>query len=131
MDIYYVVKALIQKDDEILLVKRSKNDVHSPGRWSTPGGGVEQNESAIQALHREVREEVDLVISPLKVIGTKHFIGDDTKSTIVVTYVLCEYISGNVVLNEEHDEFRWIREIPKDISLPYSLKISLKRFLKK
>jgi ADP-ribose pyrophosphatase YjhB (NUDIX family) len=51
------VRALIQNDaDEILLVEHS----YKPG-WHLPGGGVEASETALDALSREMHEEVGIV----------------------------------------------------------------------
>lgn len=38
-------------------------------RWTTPGGRVEPNESPIEALRREVREETGFEIAPGPLIG--------------------------------------------------------------
>ncbi len=130
MHIQLVVKGLIQKDDSFLLVKRSQIEEHSPNKWSTPGGGVEAHETIIQALHREIAEEVSLTVTPVRVFDTKHFTGTD-KDTVIVVYVHCKYESGEVILNEEHDEYRWVNAIPTDISIPTSLKKCLRTFLKR
>jgi 8-oxo-dGTP pyrophosphatase MutT (NUDIX family) len=45
------------KKGEILLLKTSYKD-----HWEIPGGGVEENESPLQAAEREVYEEIGLNI---------------------------------------------------------------------
>ncbi|MBI2583076.1 MAG: NUDIX domain-containing protein [Candidatus Aenigmarchaeota archaeon] len=56
MIIEKTVGAVIEKDGEILLIKRA----HSPqkGLWCIPGGHVEKRESVHQAALREIAEEV-------------------------------------------------------------------------
>jgi 8-oxo-dGTP diphosphatase len=52
------VSALLRWEDRILLCRHEK-----PGRgeyWLLPGGGVNSGESLVDALHRELREEVGI-----------------------------------------------------------------------
>ncbi len=48
------VKARIRQNDKIILVKEDGK------KWDLPGGGVEHNESMMDALHRELKEEIGL-----------------------------------------------------------------------
>ncbi len=48
---------LIDKEQRLLLIKRTKND--QPPYWTAPGGGVEPSDTSIeQAMRRELREEI-------------------------------------------------------------------------
>jgi ADP-ribose pyrophosphatase YjhB (NUDIX family) len=51
------VSAMLRREDRILLVRQEK-----PGKeyWLLPGGGVNAGESLVDALHRELAEEVGL-----------------------------------------------------------------------
>ncbi|MFB9566818.1 NUDIX hydrolase [Saccharopolyspora hordei] len=51
----------------LLLVKRA----HEPGagKWSLPGGRVEQGETDRSAVHREVREETGLSVTVGELVG--------------------------------------------------------------
>jgi 8-oxo-dGTP diphosphatase len=54
---------ILDEDDRILLCRFEFN--RADGRavvWATPGGGVEQGESLLAALRRELDEEVGLVV---------------------------------------------------------------------
>lgn len=55
-------RALIISEGEVVLVKGwlGKND------WNLPGGGVKKGESFENALKREIKEEVDLILDPDK-----------------------------------------------------------------
>lgn len=60
--VYPVAAACIKNiNGEILLVKK-----RSSGIWGFPGGGVEPNETILQALHREIKEELNLDIGSPK-----------------------------------------------------------------
>lgn len=54
---------IIDPADRVLLVRFDfpLPDVGPRTVWATPGGGIEAGESVIDALHRELREEVGLV----------------------------------------------------------------------
>jgi 8-oxo-dGTP diphosphatase len=52
-----VVAALI-RDGARILMSRRRADQPMPGKWEFPGGKVEPGESPVEALAREVREEL-------------------------------------------------------------------------
>jgi 8-oxo-dGTP diphosphatase len=56
-----VVAAVIQ-EGEAFLVTRRQAGVHLAGLWEFPGGKVHDGESHIDALTREIREELDAAI---------------------------------------------------------------------
>jgi ADP-ribose pyrophosphatase YjhB (NUDIX family) len=57
------VRAILKNlKGEILLVKRVRG--LDKGKWSLPGGQVEFKESAVGAIKREVKEELDLDFFP-------------------------------------------------------------------
>lgn len=53
------VRAVIIKDNKVLLIKRTKE---SSVYWVVPGGGVEDGETAEEALIRECEEELGVKI---------------------------------------------------------------------
>jgi ADP-ribose pyrophosphatase YjhB (NUDIX family) len=55
------VSALLRWRDRILLCRHEKADKEY---WLLPGGGVEAGETLIQALHRELHEEVGIEDEP-------------------------------------------------------------------
>ena len=56
-----VVAAIIKKEDQYLLAKRSK-EKYMGLKWEFPGGKVEQNETFKDALSREIFEELNVNI---------------------------------------------------------------------
>jgi len=58
------VSAMVWRDQEILLMRRSDN-----GHWGLPGGFVEVGESVTEATHREVAEETGWRIEIGRLIG--------------------------------------------------------------
>jgi 8-oxo-dGTP diphosphatase len=51
------VSAILRREDRILLCRHEKGDRE---HWLLPGGGVNSGESLVDALHRELLEEVGI-----------------------------------------------------------------------
>lgn len=58
-----VAAGLIRQDARYLIAKR-KAGVHMAGYWEFPGGKQEPNESLEACLRRELKEELDVHITP-------------------------------------------------------------------
>lgn len=59
MKIINVVAAIMQQHQRILIAQRdSQSDL--AGYWEFPGGKIEQNETPVQALVRELEEELNI-----------------------------------------------------------------------
>jgi 8-oxo-dGTP diphosphatase len=99
-------KAIVRKDGRILLLQRSLRSGFDPGLWELPGGKINHGENLVEAVRREVLEEVGLVIEVGRPFKTWHFI----KEPFWVTGVtfLCDYVSGEVRLSPEHAAHVWI-----------------------
>lgn len=98
------IKAIIQKGDKILLIKKSdKVDIY-PGRWDLPGGRLDAKESWCQGLAREVLEETGLKVNYVRKVRD----WESKKWDTIGKTVLCEYVSGDVRLSWEHTEYRWM-----------------------
>ena len=59
-----VVAAIIKKDNKILATKRGYGEFIN--MWEFPGGKIEGSESKEEALIREIKEELDCTIKPIK-----------------------------------------------------------------
>lgn len=74
------VDAFVVWDSKILLILRDNStSIQNPNLWNLPGGGIEEGETEINALVRELKEEINLTIKNINYI-------DQT-----------EYVDGNVV----------------------------------
>jgi 8-oxo-dGTP diphosphatase len=74
------------------------------------GGRIKQFEEPEEALRREVREETGLEIEILKPLAVFHdYRGEKTAENelLIITY-WCKAKSDQVVLSEEHTEYRWV-----------------------
>jgi len=57
----HVAVGVIFRNNNILISKRKKT-AHQGDLWEFPGGKVEANEAALQALHRELHEELGIIV---------------------------------------------------------------------
>ena len=90
----------------ILVIRRSKNSKRFAGQWDLPGGKVNPSETFEQALLREVMEETGLVVRLEGLAGATE---SEMPAVRVVHLILrARVVSGQVVLSDEHDEYRWI-----------------------
>lgn len=72
--------ACVWRGDEILLIQRAST--LGKGRWSLPGGKLEEGETALQASHRELEEETGVTAS------LDHHVGDFDIDAGDVHYVI-------------------------------------------
>ena len=108
MQYFLAVKGIIRRSDgKMLVLKRSANDDHKPSVWETVGGGMDREETPQEALMREIQEETSLDVRVDVPFNVFSFKKDTGEFKVGITF-LCEYLSGEVVLSDEHSEYRWI-----------------------
>jgi len=93
---------------EILISKRA-DDVHQGGFWEFPGGKVEKNEQVIEALSRELFEELGIKVSSEHVsslIKIEHDYGD--KHVLLDVYTVHEF--QGVATGKEGQPIKWVKE---------------------
>ena len=64
-----VVAAVIERDDAFLLTLRAAG-THLAGHWEFPGGKVHESETHVEALRRELFEELDIVATVGELVHT-------------------------------------------------------------
>lgn len=107
--------ALIERDSEYLITRRSKSNTYKPLKWDIPGGIVKPGETVEDAVYREVKEETRLEIEVGNIIYI--YANRDqlpVRQTFQAVYA-CRYKDGEIRLNpSEHDMFLWLNY--KDIA---------------
>lgn len=106
-----VVCAIIVNDnDEVFCCKRG------PGRalegfWEFPGGKVEEDETHEETIVREIKEELNSSIKPLKYIGkVEHeYLSLDKPFSITMYGYECTLIKGDLTLSE-HTAKQWVKK---------------------
>ena len=94
---------------QYLLLKRIKE-----GFWQPVTGGIEEGETKIGALKREVREETGIknVVRIIEDVGYYEFwdfFKREARSRLIKEHVFGVEISSNekIVIGREHSEYRW------------------------
>ncbi|MBW1799150.1 MAG: NUDIX hydrolase [Deltaproteobacteria bacterium] len=83
------VGGVIFQNDAVLLVKRDKEP--GKGQWSLPGGAVELGEPLIDALKRELHEEVSIKVRIGGLVRVLDRIVHDQDLRIRFHYVIVDY----------------------------------------
>ena len=97
-----VVGAALVRDGRVLAARRVAPSSLA-GLWEFPGGKVEAGESDVEALERELEEELGVRVSVGDRVGPDLLLGD----TAVMRVYLASLVDGEPQLNE-HDAFRWL-----------------------
>jgi ADP-ribose pyrophosphatase YjhB (NUDIX family) len=113
---FLAVSAAIMRDGKVLVVRRARKP--ALGVYTVPGGVVEAGETLLDAVAREVREETGLEIEPVALAGHREVILRDEDGRVnrhfVILCFAARLLSGEIRLNEELDEARWIS--PADLA---------------
>lgn len=83
------VAAVVFDGDSVWLARR--NQEPSRGRWSLPGGLVELGEGHLQALERELKEELGIALSVGGLAGVYDKIFYDPEGRVRYHYVVVDY----------------------------------------
>lgn len=99
-----VVAALIWQDRKFLICQRPENKARAL-LWEFVGGKVEEGESKEEALIRECKEELNIVVS----VGERfaEVTHEYTDITVHLTLFKCTITDGKPALIE-HNDLKWI-----------------------
>jgi 8-oxo-dGTP diphosphatase len=125
-----VVCAIIEREGRFLIARRSPGR-HLALKWEFPGGKVESGESEIEALDRELLEELGVRVEIFeRLTPVEHSYPE--RSLRLIAY-RCRIIEGEPQAGE-HEELRWIGigeasdydfpEADQPILVEYRLKMS-------
>lgn len=122
-----VVCAIVLYGDRVLATRRDQSGRY-PLLWEFPGGKLEPEESAENAIRRELLEELDLSVR--KLIPEIPVLYEDSDFSIKLIPFICMPDQRKGPVPHEHSEIRWIRPeeavqltwAPADIPLVEKLK---------
>ena len=116
-----VIKATNENKEPIIFATQRGYGEYKDG-WEFPGGKIEKGETPGEALAREIKEELDTIISVGELIDTVEY--DYPAFHLSMDCFWCDLIEGNLVL-KEHEAARWLTVdkldsvdwLPADITL--------------
>lgn len=112
---HVTVGGLVVRANKLLLVKRSEKSQVEAGKWCLPGGYLDRDESAAQAVVREILEETGYeseVITIFRIVDRPRMKGDD-RQNIDFIYLVRAYQQVQSP-DYEVEEVRWFEldELP-------------------
>lgn len=113
-----VSTVFIEAEQKILFLQRSKTKI-SPGLWAVPGGKLEKGETPLDALKREIWEELQIVAKPEKL----EFLHTFYIKNVLMNYTLHSfYWKASTIFDvkiniNEHQSYIW-QPINKTQELP-------------
>ena len=120
-----VVAAIISKDDRIFATQRGYGEWKD--WWEFPGGKMEQGETPVEALKREIREELSAEISIDQFLCTVDY--DYPTFHLTMHCYLCSLQKESLRLNEHEaalwltrDELNNVKWLPADLEIIEKIK---------
>lgn len=95
-----VTCAIIYFNNKILVTQRSEK-MKLPLKWEFPGGKLEDGESEIDCVKREIKEEINIDIEVLAKLSNSIF--DYGAFTINLIPFISTYVTGEIILSEHKD----------------------------
>lgn len=100
---------IIDSDDKVLIIRRTKTAPTKAGYWEIPGGRTDpKDKDAKETAAREAKEETGLAVEDLVKISTEQ---SDNKTK---HYYATKTYTGNIILEPnpqtdilEHDDYKW------------------------
>ena len=106
-------KAFIRRRDKILVLRDPKYAVNGEVGLDFPGGKYRWGHDIFDELIREVVEETSLNIKigrPFVTWTAEYKVRKKDHRKVYLVGYLCDWVSGEVKLSDEHDKFEWVDE---------------------
>jgi 8-oxo-dGTP diphosphatase len=110
--LFVATKAFICYQGKILILRESSKyqDGSNANKYDVVGGRIKPGQNFMESLLREVEEETKLRVK----VGNPFYVGEwrpvvkGEQWQVVGTFFMCEADSDQVVLSEDHDDYKWI-----------------------
>ncbi|TAE38265.1 MAG: (deoxy)nucleoside triphosphate pyrophosphohydrolase [Runella slithyformis] len=98
--------AIIERDGQVLAAQRSSL-MSLPLKWEFPGGKVDEGETEIEALHREIMEELSVEIE-IKQRLEPTFKDDELRNRVICLIPYVAKLTSQPIILTEHAQYKWI-----------------------
>lgn len=106
-NIVNVTCAIILIENKILVAQRS-DKMKLPLKWEFPGGKLEENETEIDCVKREIKEEINIDIEVVKKLSSSIY--DYGAFKINLIPFIAKYIHGEIRL-AEHKDYKLLEKV--------------------
>ena len=100
------VAIIVDEQQRILITRRPLHAPFGAGMWEFPGGKLEENETPIDALIREIKEEVDLDVHDCEFLGEINHTYAHHSVALLIYYV--RIFQGVAKAREMQMDLRWV-----------------------
>ncbi len=112
---------MLNNKGEILLCKRSMLAQNEKGKWEAPGGQIHFGETRIEAIKREIKEELGVEIKIIRVLhATDEILKHDKQHWIPTTFIakIKKGHTPKIMEPKKCDEIGWfnLKNLPSPIS---------------
>jgi 8-oxo-dGTP diphosphatase len=104
------VAAIILREGKVLAMRRAATKDAGAGLWETLSGRIPLGEEPLEAVKREILEESSLTVKVEPQPFTAYQATRKDLPMMVIVY-RAHYVSGEVILSEEHDDYAWLTPV--------------------
>ena len=90
----HAVDGILFQDNKLILIQRGGRTFHS--FWALPGGLLDEGETVEEALVREMKEELDVDVVPLEILGVYSDLDRDPREHTISTVFICDAYKGKL-----------------------------------
>ncbi|MDH5928765.1 NUDIX domain-containing protein [Vibrio lentus] len=103
MGVHECVSFILLNESQVLLEKRSESKETDPGLITIPGGHIEKGENQVQALFRELKEELNITPTEYTFLCSLYH---PTKEIQLIHYFIVSDWKGDITA-QEADSVAW------------------------
>ena len=103
----HVVAGVIEMDGYVLLCQRHRDSRRFPLKWEFPGGKVESGEDPIDAIKRELNEELGIIVEDLEKVDAYVFNYPGEDNFYLHFFKILTF--QNTIQNKQFEAMSWIR----------------------
>jgi 8-oxo-dGTP diphosphatase len=100
-----VTAGVIIDEDKVLITRRAPKE-NFAGGWEFPGGKIEINETPQECLVRELKEELNIIVTVDKFCTEVAYDYGNMNINLIAYY--CTIVDGEIQISV-HDKYKWVK----------------------